>query len=103
MPTLTQGVAVAKHGVAQRLRHLEKTRDQKAPTIVKTMLFHFLDPLGDQRREGRVYIHKEQRIGGPTSPGALPLSQEGIGESHPRPPVRAGREEGGGANFKQIR
>ena len=38
VPTLTQGVAVTKYRVAQRLRHLGKTRDQKAPTTVKTMM-----------------------------------------------------------------
>ena len=39
VPTLTQGVAVTKDRVAQRLRHLEKTRDQKAQTNGKTKLF----------------------------------------------------------------
>ena len=62
VPTSPRGVAVAKSRVAQRLRHLEKTRDQKSPTTVKTMLLHFLARLEDQRREGRVYIHKEQCI-----------------------------------------
>ena len=45
---VTQGVAVAKYRVAQRLRHLEKTRDQKAPTTVKTkvtQLFEHIEPL----------------------------------------------------------
>ena len=57
-----EGVSVAKSRVAQRLGHLEKTRDQKSPTIVKTIMKHFLAPLKDQGGEGRVYIHKEQRI-----------------------------------------
>ena len=35
VPTSPQGVTVTKYRVAQRLRHLEKTRDQKAPTTVK--------------------------------------------------------------------
>ena len=32
-----KGVSDAKYRVAQRLGHLEKTRGQQAPTIVKTM------------------------------------------------------------------
>ena len=32
---IKEGVSAAKYRVAQRLRHLEKTRDQKAPTTVK--------------------------------------------------------------------
>ena len=64
VPTSPRGVAVTKYRVAQWLRHLEKTSVQQAPTIVKTMMNHFLDRLEDQTREGRVYIHKEQRICG---------------------------------------
>ena len=58
-----EGVSAAKSRVAQRLGHLEKTRDQKAPTTVKTNAKHFLARLEDQGGEGRVYIHREQRIG----------------------------------------
>ena len=60
---VTQNTAAAKHGLGQRIGHLEKTNVQQAPTIVKTILKHFLYHLEDQTREGRVYIHREQRIG----------------------------------------
>ena len=59
-----EGLSAAKSRVAQRLGHLEKTRDQKAPTTDIYKPNHFLDRLDDQGGEGRVYIHREQRIGG---------------------------------------
>ena len=44
VPTSPQGVTVTKCRVAQRLRHPEKTRDQKAPTTVKTKMKQQLGP-----------------------------------------------------------
>ena len=39
VPTSPRGVGKKKHKVAQRLRHLgRKTKDQKAPTTVKTII-----------------------------------------------------------------
>ena len=63
VPTLTQGVAVAKHRVAKRRGHLEKTRDQKAPTTVKTMVRQKLVPSIDHLKGVRGIKNNEQRIG----------------------------------------
>ena len=57
VPTFTQGIAVTKYRVAQWLRHLEKTRDQKAPTTVKTKMEQRLGPSIDHLKGVRgIYL-----------------------------------------------
>ena len=55
VPTFTQGIAVAKYRVAQRLRHLEETRDQMAPTTVNTIVEQTSVPSIDHLKGVRGY------------------------------------------------